>query len=281
MPLTHPTTGRLLALHPQPIPVLPLLGVFALAVYLYGVLVLTRSGKPWPWVRSACWIAGIALMELATATGVEGYGMMIFSVHMAQHMALAMVVPILLVCGAPVELALATLPRSGEAVGVRNVLVGVLDSRIVTIVCSAPVRWVLFVGSLYGVYFTPMFGVLMHTVWGHTLLLAYFIAAGCVFFGPLIAPLPGRRLRPAASRLAEAFASTPLHAAFGIVIMFSAHPVVSFFDNSVPGWGISTVPDQTLAGGIAWVTAETATVLVMIVIAASAWTRRRIVRTGS
>jgi putative copper resistance protein D len=259
MPSRPPTLTRLLGLHLQPIPVMPALGVVLLLGYLLGILTLRRRGGRWPWHRTMAWALGVAALELMTATGVEGYGMMMFSVHMAQHMVLAMVVPILLALGSPYTLAVRALPLDSRP---HRVLAALPTRRFVTVGCSAPVRWSLFLTSLYGIYFTPVFGALMHTVWGHNLMLLHFLLTGCLFFGPII----GRGATPPSRRLAESFASTPLHALFGLTIMLTSHPVVTFFDHPDPAWDVTSLSDQTVAGSIAWATSETATVLVMIVL---------------
>jgi cytochrome c oxidase assembly factor CtaG len=207
-------------------------------------------------------------LELVTATGVEGYGMMMFSVHMAQHMVLAMVVPTLLALGSPSTLALRALPLDSHA---RRLLSTFPATRVARVVGSWPVRWTLFLGSLYGIYFTPLFGTLMHTVWGHNLMLLHSMLTGCLFFGPI----SGRGAADLSRRLAESFASTPLHALFGLSIMVVGHPVVTFFDHPDPAWHVTPLSDQTVAGSIAWATSETATVLVMIVLIARLLRRPR------
>jgi putative copper resistance protein D len=259
MPGRAPSCSRLLGLHLQPVPLMPVLGAVLVLSYLLGLLVLRRRGGRWPWRRTAAWVVGAAALELVTATGVEGYGMMMFSVHMGQHMVLAMVIPILLALGSPYTLALRALPLEARP---RQVLVALAASVPASVIRSWPVRWALFLGSLYGVYFTPLFGTLMHTVWGHNLMLLHFLLTGCLFFGPIIA---GRATLPS-RRLAESFASTPLHALFGLSIMLVGHPVVSFFDHPSPTWHVTALADQTVAGSIAWATSEAATVLVMILL---------------
>lgn len=278
MPDEPPTLARILGFHLQPVPILPALALAALIAYLAGV-VSTRhaAGHTWPMRSTACWIAGVALVGFATSTGIEGYGMMIFSIHMAQHMLLALIVPILLSLGHPVRLARTALPVDSL---VRRHLERVAACRAAVLLLSAPARWTLFLAALYGIYFTPLFGSLMHTVWGHNLMLMTFLVTGCLFFGPLITPRAGRR--PAvAGRLAATFASAPLHAVFGLVILMAQHPVVHFFDHPAPAWHIDVVSDQSLAGAIAWATSEAATVLVMVVIAVHATARRRTTRARS
>ena len=63
----------------------------------------------------AAWYAGLVVVLITTQTGVNRYGEIMFSVHMAQHMLLSMVAPPLLALGAPITLALRYLPDQGPA----------------------------------------------------------------------------------------------------------------------------------------------------------------------
>ena len=120
------------------------------AVYLLGVRRLRRRGDGWPIGRTLAWLAGCTGLLLATSSGLGRYGPAMFSVHMAQHMMLGMLVPILLVLGAPVTLALRALPPAG-----RNGPPGPRE-WLLAAVHSAPARWLthplvtlpLFVGQL-------------------------------------------------------------------------------------------------------------------------------------
>ena len=50
----------------------------------------------------------------------------------------------------------------------------------------------LFIASLYGVYFTPLFDALMGTPVGHQFMLAHFVVTGLLFFGPIVGRTRGR-----------------------------------------------------------------------------------------
>ena len=271
MPSQPPSLERLLALHVQPLPILPALALLGLGLYVWGLARLRARGVRWPWGRTATWVAGTVILLLVTSTGVEGYGMMLFSVHMVQHMVLVMVVPILLLAGAPVTLALRALPSTGRGGVVRRGLVRLLASTFLKVLTSLPVRWILFLSALYGVYFTPAFDALMASVWGHNLMLVHFLGTGMVFFGPLVAVDPWPNVPSPIVRLLEALASTPFHAFFGIALMSATGPVVGFYRNPPSSWGIDVLGDQAAAGGIAWATSEVPTLLLAGVILLQWW----------
>ncbi|MGW6310789.1 bifunctional copper resistance protein CopD/cytochrome c oxidase assembly protein, partial [Streptomyces niveus] len=103
----------------------------AALAYLTGVRKLRARGDRWPLGRTIAWLAGLAVTVLASMSGLAVYGKVMFSVHMGQHMILAMTVPILLVLGAPATLALRTLPTAekGGTAGPRELLLALLRSR--------------------------------------------------------------------------------------------------------------------------------------------------------
>ena len=89
-----------------------LLTVWVAGAYLVGVAVLRRRGDRWPLGRtSRSWWSAWASFFFVTSSGIGAYDTTLLSVHMVQHMVLTMVVPLVLALGAPVTLALRTLPR--------------------------------------------------------------------------------------------------------------------------------------------------------------------------
>ena len=82
-----------------------------------------------------------------------------FSVHMAEHMILSMLVPILLVLGAPVTLALRALPPAGRAgpPGPREWLLAAVHSPWARFFTHPLVALPVFVGSYYALYFSGLF----------------------------------------------------------------------------------------------------------------------------
>ena len=110
MPAQSPTLPNLLSWHLQPVPVLPALALLLAVLYLAALWHLHRAGNRWPVQRTVWWMLGVGTLVLVTATGLDGYGMELFSVHMVQHMTLSMLSPVLLALGAPMTLLLRVLP---------------------------------------------------------------------------------------------------------------------------------------------------------------------------
>lgn len=275
MPTRPLTVARLFAIHPQPVPVLPVISLALLAAYAAGVVVLLRRGDAWPVLRTACWLLGVATIGLMTATGFDGYGMELFSIHMIQHMTLSMLAPILLALGAPVTLLLRAL--SGGGAGRRRVRAGllqVLHSKPTTVIANPVVTGILFLFSLYALYFTPIFDVLMSTMWGHNLMLIHFLLIGMLYFWGVLGVDPSPRrggglMGQAASpvaRIAEMAVPVPFHAFFGVVLMMASTVMVTYYAHPLPSLAVTAMSDQQTAGGIAWGFTELPTLLVLLVL---------------
>ncbi|MGX2998518.1 cytochrome c oxidase assembly protein [Streptomyces sp. JNUCC 64] len=258
------TLGRGLAWSPEPFFLVGCLVV--LALYGWGVARLVRRGDKWPVGRTVSFALGVLSVVLVTCTGLNDYGMVMFSVHMVQHMVVSMLSPILLLLGAPITLALRALPVAGRdrRKGPRELLLGLLHSRYIKVITHPAFTIPLFIASLYGLYFTPLFEFLMESKPGHLAMMTHFLATGLVFFWPIMGVDPGPHRPGYVMRMLELFAGMPFHAFFGIALMMASTPMIGPYQNPPASLGIDPLADQNAAGGIAWAFSEVPSVLVLI-----------------
>jgi len=239
--------------------------VLALALYGWAAVRLWRRGDRWPVGRLVAFVAGVLTVVVAMCTGLNDYGMVMFSVHMVQHMIISMVSPILLLLGAPVTLALRALPAAGRGrKGPRELLVALLHSRYMRFITHPVFTIPLFIASLYGLYFTPLFDFLMGSKVGHIAMMVHFLAVGLVFFWPIMGVDPGPHRPGYVMRMLELFAGMPFHAFFGIALMMASAPMVGTFEHPPGSLGIDALSDQNAAGGIAWAFSEVPSVIVLV-----------------
>jgi len=239
--------------------------LLGLALYGWGVARLLRRGDAWPVGRTIAFTVGVLTVALMMCTGLNDYGMVMFSVHMVQHMVISMLSPILILMGAPVTLALRALPTAGHGrKGPRELLLMLLHSHYMRIVTHPAFTIPLFIASLYGLYFTPLFDFLMESRTGHTAMMVHFLAVGVVFFWPIMGVDPGPHRPGYLMRMLELFAGMPFHAFFGIALMMGSTPMVGTYENPPASLGIDALADQTSAGGIAWAFSEVPSVLVLL-----------------
>ncbi len=255
------------------------LGVVALVLaggYLLAMVVLRRRGDRWPAGRAVAWLAGCAALLVATSSGVRSYGSAMFSVHMAEHMTLNMFAPVLLVLGAPVTLALRVLPSAGpgQPPGPREWITRMVHSPITAFLSHPVTAFVLFVGSLYAVYFTPAFDTLVRYHWGHEFMAVHFLITGYLFYWGIIGVDPGPRRLPFIGRLALLFAIMPFHAFFGIAMMTMTSTVgENFYRGLALPWVPSINDDQHLGGAIAWGASEVPLIMVVVALVTQ-WARQ-------
>jgi cytochrome c oxidase assembly factor CtaG len=239
--------------------------LLALGLYAWGVVRLRRRGDSWSAGRTVSYVVGVLSIGLMMCTKLNDYGMVMFSVHMVQHMVISMLSPILVLLGAPVTLALRALPVAGKGrKGPRELLLALLHSRYMRIVTHPAFTIPLFIASLYALYFTPIFDFLMGSKTGHVAMMVHFLAVGVVFFWPIIGVDPGPHRPGYLMRMLELFAGMPFHAFFGIALMMASEPMVETFKNPPASLGIDALSDQNYAGGIAWAFSEIPSVLVLI-----------------
>jgi cytochrome c oxidase assembly factor CtaG len=239
--------------------------VLGLVLYAWGVVRLRRRGDAWSVGRSVAFLLGVLLIGVTMCTRLNDYGMVMFSVHMVQHMVISMVAPILLLLAAPVTLALRALPVAARGhKGPRELLLALLHSRFMVVVSHPAFTIPLFIASLYGLYFTPIFDLLMRSSTGHIVMMVHFLAVGLLFFWPIIGVDPGPHRPGYLMRMLELFAGMPFHAFFGIALMMASEPMINAYKHPAASLGIDALSDQTAAGGIAWGFSEVPSVLVLI-----------------
>jgi putative membrane protein len=242
--------------------------LLAAGLYLWGVRRLRLRGDAWsPW-RTTSWLAGgLGSIALATMSGLGAYDDTLFSVHMVQHMILAMIAPVFLALGAPVTLALRALPLRP-----RRTLVAVLHSRVAAVLAFPGIGWALFVFTPFALYFSPLYQASLEHAWLHELLHLHFLAVGCLFFWPLIGldPLPGRVAYPL--RFLILFVALPFHAILGLSIMNGSQLIAGDYYTGLHLAWSNPASEQQVGGGLLWASGDLVGLLMLGAVAVQ-WMR--------
>jgi len=250
-------------------------GIVALAAYLTGIRRMHTRELPWSVGRTMCFTTGIVLLLWCTNGGVSKYAMVTFSSHMIQHMTLSMIVPIFIVLGMPVTLALRALPAVSDPQhrNARAWILAGIHSPYSRLVSHPLIVLVIFTFGLYGLYFTSFFSTLMGSHTGHVLMEIHFLLTGLLFAWVIIGLDPMPREFPHWSRLMLVLVAISLHAFFAIAIMQSAVPIGdAWYSQVTPPWIVDPLADSNVAGGIAWGLGEVPTLLLMVLVAVQ-WSR--------
>ncbi len=249
--------------------------IIAVALYVKGVMVLTKRGDKWPVGRTISFAIGISAVDFATSGGLGLYAHFSFSWHMVAHMTLGMIAPIAIVLGAPITLALRTLPqgRNPQERGVRGTLLSVLHSRYSSIIVNPVGALVIFDGSLFLLYFTSLFGTLMNTHAGHLFMNIHFLLAGFLFFHVIIGIDPNPKRPPFLVRIVTLLAAMSIHAFFSVALMSSSTLIDSgYFAALQTPWVGELLADQNKGGAIGWAMGEIP-ILIALIATFIMWTR--------
>ena len=249
-------------------------GALGLFFYLAGVWRLHRRGDRWPIHRTVFWTLGLAVLVWVTCGPLNLYQEYLFSAHMLGHMMLGMAIPVLLVSGAPITLALRSINKRDDGTrGGREWIMWAVHSPLSRLLTHPFVAAGIFIGSLWIFYFTDIVRWAMYEHLGHEWMIIHFLVTGYLFVMTLVGvdPIPYRL--PYAGRLITLIAVMAMHAFFGIAIMMQEGLMVAeWFGTMGRTWGPTPMEDQYIGGGIAWSVGEIPTLILAITVAIQ-WSR--------
>lgn len=246
------------------------------AVYLRGVVRLRKRGDDWPIGRTISWVLGCLSLLFASSSGMGLYGPAMFSIHMIAHMAMSMLIPVLLVLGGPITLALRALPVAGRGnpPGPREWIQSAIHSKVSRLVANPVVAVVLFVGSFYVLYLGGLFALAADYHAAHVAMNAHFLISGYVFYWLVIGIDPAPRQLSPVAKLAMVLGTLPFHAFFGVALMMSNTVIAETYYRSLHlPWAYNLYDDQRVGGGIAWAAGEVPLVIVMLALLVQ-WSRQ-------
>ncbi|WP_195908964.1 cytochrome c oxidase assembly protein [Microlunatus sp. Gsoil 973] len=263
----HPPQVALAFLPGRPNLLLLTVSVVMIGLYLWGYLRLRRSGDRWPVNRVLCWIAGWLMVVTLIGSRMWTYSSATFSWHMVVHMTLNMGAPVLMVLGGPITLLLRSTRAhgAGQPVGLHEVVSQLLSWRLVAFLLNPILVWLLFVGSLYILYFTPLFGLAMRYHWAHQLMAVHFLVIGYFFYWLVIGVDRPPRPLPHIAKLGYIFAAMPFHAFFAVAIL-SGGAIIgqNFYVSLGLPWLHDLAAQQRAGGQVTWATGEVPLFIVII-----------------
>lgn len=261
-----PTFSRILLAYDPDVLMIGFL-LLAVALYIKGVVVLTRRGDKWPVGRTISFALGISAVDFATSGGLGVYAHFAFSWHMVAHMVLGMIAPIGIVLGAPITLALRSLPQSrdGQERGIRGLLISALHSKYAKLITNPVVALAIFDGSLFALYFTSLFSGMMQSHQGHLFMNIHFILAGILFFHVIVGVDPNPKKVPHLVRIVILFAAMSIHAFFSVALMSTSTLIDGgYFGSLQRPWSLDLLADQHAGGAVGWAMGEIPILIALI-----------------
>ncbi|MEG8179301.1 bifunctional copper resistance protein CopD/cytochrome c oxidase assembly protein [Nocardia terpenica] len=243
------------------------LAIVLALLYLAGVRRLRARGDTWPVGRTISWLAGCAVLLIATSTGVGRYAPAMFSVHMAQHMLLSMLAPILFALGGPVLLALRALPAAGRDAppGPREWVLAAVHNPVSRFMTQPVVASVFFIAGFYALYLGGIFDKVLDEHGAHLAMNVHFLLSGYLFYWVVLGIDPKPRQVQSLTKVGMVFGSLPFHAFFGVSLMSMTTVMGGWFYRSLGlGWNSDLLGDQHAGGSLAWASGEIPLVVVML-----------------
>ena len=183
----------------------------------------TARNDPPPTWRAAAFASGLFLIAASLNSPLETIASKyLLLIHLLQNALIADVAPLLVVLGLT--------PRMREKLG------GPVRLRT---------RWILpiWLAAWYCTHIAPFYDWALRTGWGLNIEHAVLIAAGLLFWWPIVS---GRLTPPAGlGYLVAAFIASSF---LGLAYIFSSRPFYAFYEHARRLWGLSAVRDQNLGG---------------------------------
>ncbi len=240
-----------------------LLGLIAL-IGAYGAVYLRRRGLRDTAITRrhvGFFTAGVLTLFLALVSPIDYIGEnYLFSIHMVQHILLAMVAPPLILLGVPRRMMQEALDRLRLA-------------QLVKFVTHPVLAFIVFNAALIAWHVPALYEAALRDARLHILEHLMFIGAGFLAWYPVIDPAGQHaRFHPLA-QIVYLFLFVIPGGALGAAFAFAQQPIYAFYASAPRLWDLTVLDDQALAGGIMWVPGW-AIYFVALSIVFAAWMKR-------
>lgn len=224
-------------------------------------VVAARRTRRWRAGRTACFLAGLAVVAISLQSGLDVYGTQLLSVHMVQHLGLTMVAAPLLVAGAPFTLALRTLPPAG-----RRALARLLTGPVGSALSRPWVGLAQFVVVMLATHLTGFYELALRHEGVHALEHVLLLSSALVYWAPLVGADPVRHAPGWLGRTLSLLVAMPAMSLVGVVLEISGHVRYHAYLAPARAMGISALTDQHDGGAIMWVWGTVIGAVLMVVL---------------
>jgi cytochrome c oxidase assembly factor CtaG len=230
-------------------PVVTGLAVVAAGLYLWGALRVARRhpARPWPAWRSGMFLGGLAVVVLATQSGIGAYDDVLFWDHMVQHLMLVMIAPPLLIVGQPI-----TLLMHASKNPLHTWTKRVVRSRVASFLTWPVFGFVAYAGAIGAAHLTSLANLVETDQILHNAEHALFVVVGYLFFLPILGREPIRWRLSYPMRFVILILVMPVDTFTGLVLGYgnAGTPGVPA---GRPAWAPGPVQDLHLGGAVMWI----------------------------
>ncbi len=232
------------------------------ALYFRGWLILQRrDARRWAAGRLAAFLAGLAAIYLALGSPIEPFAGLLLQVHMVQHLLLLMAAPPLLWLGAPMLPLLRGLPRPIRTYWVaplfRSASLRTLFGRLT----HPAAALVVFTAASLGWHVPALYDLALRSPGWHYLQHACFLAAGLLFWYPVVRPYPARPRWPLWLLFPYLILADLQNTILSALLTFSDRVLYPYYTTVPRLAGQSALADQSAAGAWMWIPGSAAFLL--------------------
>jgi putative membrane protein len=232
---------------------------FTLATILTGIFYLrgwrhlrSAAANAIPSWRAASFLVGVFLIWLPIGSPLALLDEQSLTAHMVQHLLLMTIAPPLILMGAPVMPMLHGLPQQLVQSVLGPVLRWSLVQSLGRVLSQPAVCWLAAAATLVGWHVPAVFNMALQSEGWHVVEHSSFLAAGFLFWWPVIQPWPSVPVWPRWSVLLYLFSATLPCDILSAYLTFCDRVVYPAYLTSPGLFGLSTLEDQECAGALMW-----------------------------
>jgi cytochrome c oxidase assembly factor CtaG len=218
-------------------------------LYLLGVGRVRRTGETWPTGRIVAFcVGGAGLAFGATSSFLSAYWPVLFYVRAVQTVILLLGVPLFVMLGRPVSLAIAGAPRFGQRIQ------AIVAGRVARVATFPAITAFVLVLTPFVLYFSPWYAAGFHSLVVRELTYLALVLPGLFFFWTLLRVDPVPKEYPYLVALWVTAAEVVGDAALGLSVI-ADHTLIAgaYYHALARPWGPSLASDQVIGGGALWV----------------------------
>jgi cytochrome c oxidase assembly factor CtaG len=223
--------------------------VILAGLYLWGVVRVARRhpARRWPAWRTGMFLGGLAVVVLATQSGIGAYDDVLFWDHMVQHLMLIMVAPPLLIFSQPI-----TLLMHASRNPLHRWVKRILRSRVASFLTWPVFGCVAYTVAVIGAHLTGFANLVQTNQAVHDAEHALFLVVGYLFFLPILGREPIRWRLTYPVRFIILVLIMPVDTFTGLMLGYGTAGTPGV-PAAHPAWAPAPVSDLHLGGAVMWI----------------------------
>jgi cytochrome c oxidase assembly factor CtaG len=224
--------------------------VILAGLYLWGVFRVAQRhpARRWPAWRTGMFLGGLAVVVLATQSGIGVYDDVLFWDHMVQHLMLIMIAPPLLIFGQPITLLMHASRNPLHSWAKR-----ILRSRVASFLTCPAFGCVAYTVTVIGAHLTGFANLVETNQTVHNAEHALFLVVGYLFFLPILGREPIRWRLTYPVRFVILVLLMPVDTFTGLMLGYGTVGTPGVPAAPRPAWAPAPVSDLHLGGAVMWI----------------------------